>query len=169
MTFLPKVTLPLDKDRVILRYSLEINGELFNGGSDYDNNYNEHYTDLRLNRANIDFYTESKSKDCNTAEFIAEYLILGSNGLFYLVKDSFQFTPARTLSAGESLTIGGMTVKQAKLLLGDDAVDYDVFPAAVKLTFMVIDNLPADAVDFTQEVWGSDVSICSSVDAEYVG
>ena len=162
-TFLPKVVLPSGKDRVILRYALEVDGELL-GGPDYDNNQSDDYADTRINRANIDFYTESHGLDCNTAEFIAEYLMLDYMGVAPMAQDAFQFTPQRDLSAGETLVINGVTLAELESL-NDDA-GYDVVPAAVKLTFKIIDNLPADAVDFTQETWGHEVSIYSCAKLE---
>lgn len=146
LAFVPKVILPAGKEQIILRAVLEVNGEaVFNYNGD------DGFADLSLDTGLIGFNNES------TPEWIANYLFLYS-GIDLMrqmdVLNYFDYSPNGELVEGQSISLWGLeeTVPVGMLSL-------PLIPADVKLTFKVIDNLPSNAVDFTLEQWGHDVSV----------
>lgn len=159
LSFIPKVTLPSNKDRVILRFNLEVNGVSTVIGTDYNNNSNRGvYEDLRINRANIDFWTSQKETDFNTPHMLANYLFLDYMGLQPTRNGVLEFTPGNSLQSGEPLYIGGRSYEDLVREFGNDA-NKTLTKANVKLTLMLIDNLPEDGVDYVKEQWGREMVV----------
>ena len=151
LEFVPKVILPEVKDEIILRVVLEVNGkvDIADGG----------FVDLRVTAEDINGLPHR-----NTPEWIANNLFI--YGLFLydninfingMAVGYFDSDPQTNLESGQLFSIMGMQKTP-------DAVD--LIDADVKLTFKVIDDLPVDAVDFTLEQWGQEVSVygCAMLD-----
>lgn len=155
LSFIPKVTLPVNKDRVILRFNLEVNGISTVNGTDYNNNPSDIYQDLRIDRANIDFYTSLNETDFNTPEQIAEYLFLDYMGLQRNFRGHLKFDPENTLGSLAPLSLDGYDFGELEQEFGKD-MSKVITKADVKLTLMLIDNLPADGIDFVLEQWGEE-------------
>ena len=158
LSFIPNVTLPSDKDRVILRFKLEIDGVSISSGSDYDNNYGDTYQDLRIDRANIDYWSNQKETDYNTPHMLANYLFLDYMGLQPTRNGVLEFTPGNALQGEAPLYIGGRSYEDLVREFGND-ISKTLTKANVKLTLMLIDNLPADAVDYVTEQWGKEMVV----------
>lgn len=164
LSFVPTVTLPEGKNRVILRMSYEVNGNLLHYPQDYDGNTTVEYGDLVMSRSSMDYFGATSGVSKNTAEFIAHYLFQGSGSLHGIVAvkkftvTGVLFSPATWLTAGQTLSISGQNRASFESAI-DDPEYYEINPATVKLTFKVIDDLPSDAVDFTLEQWGQDTTI----------
>lgn len=158
LSFIPKVTLPVNKDRVILRFNLEVNGISTVNGTDYNNNQNRDYQDLRINRANMDFFTSVKETNYNTPNKLADYLFLDYMGLQPTRNGYLDISPNNSLANGMPLYIGGRSYEELVQEFGND-VTKTLTKANVKLTLMLIDNLPADGVDYVLEQWGEEIVV----------
>ena len=155
LLFTPEVTLPSGKDRIILRAKIEINGELTTIGTDYTNTHSDLYQDIRINRENIDFYTNHEGANFNTPEKLAEYLFLDYMGLQSLSRGLFKYEPEHTLETNSPISIRGFTYEELEEEYGT-RIDKIVEKANVKVTLMLIDNLPSDGVDYVKEQWGEE-------------
>lgn len=144
--FVPKVILPAGKEQIILRAVLEVNGEAV-----FHYNGDDGFADLSVDTGTLDFNNES------TPEWIANYLFLYS-GIDLMrqmnVRNCFDYSPNGDLAEGQSIYLWGLEEN-----VPDGMLSLPRIPADVKLTFKVIDNLPSNAVDFTLEQWGQDVSV----------
>lgn len=155
LVFTPKVTLPEGKDRVILRAKIEINGVLTTNGTDYNNNHSDLYQDIRINRDNIDFYTDYEGSNFNTPEKLATYLFLDYMGLQSLSRGLFNYDPQHKIETNSPLSIRGFTYEELEEEYGT-RIDKIVEKANVKVTLMLIDNLPSDGIDYVKEQWGEE-------------
>lgn len=155
LLFTPEVTLPEGKDRIILRAKIEIDGELTTNGTDYNNNHSDLYQDIRINRENIDFYTNHEGANFNTPEKLAEYLFLDYMGLQSLSRGLFKYEPEHTLETNSPISIRGFTYEELEEEYGT-RIDKIVEKANVKVTLMLIDNLPSDGIDYVKEQWGEE-------------
>ena len=155
LSFTPRVTLPSGKDRIILRAKIEINGELTTIGTDYNNNHSDLYQDIRINRENIDFYTNQEGANFNTPEKLAEYLFLDYMGLQSLSRGLFKYEPEHTLETNSPLSIRGFTYEELAEEYGT-RIDKIVDKANIKVTLMLIDNLPPDGIDYVKQQWGEE-------------
>lgn len=155
LSFTPRVTLPSGKDRIILRAKIEINGELTTIGTDYNNNHSDLYQDIRINRENIDFYTNHDGANFNTPEKLAEYLFLDYMGLQSLSRGLFKYEPEHTLETNSPLSIRGFTYEELAEEYGT-RIDKIVDKANIKVTLMLIDNLPPDGIDYVKQQWGEE-------------
>lgn len=156
LKFVPKVILPAGKSRIILRAVLEINGRLV-----FNYNGNVGFADIEYNPLPI-----------ATPQQIAKELFLMS-GIDLMrqmrAEDHFDFQPYvgtfEDIPAGSPIIITGRE-KNADSVEGG----YVKFiPQSVNLTLKVIDNLPADAVDFVATQWGHDVSVHSCMSIINIG
>ena len=155
LLFTPEVTLPEGKDRIILRAKIEIDGELTTNGTDYNNNHSDLYQDIRINRENIDFYTNHDGANFNTPEKLAEYLFLDYMGLQSLSRGLFKYEPEHTLETNSPLSIRGFTYEELAEEYGT-RIDKIVDKANIKVTLMLIDNLPPDGIDYVKQQWGEE-------------
>lgn len=158
LSFTPTVTLPGDKDRIILRFNLEVDGVSTGNGTDYNNNQSRDYQDLRINRANMDFFTSVKETNYNTPNKLADYLFLDYMGLQPTRNGYLDISPNNSLANGMPLYIGGRSYEELVQEFGND-VTKTLTKANVKLTLMLIDNLPADGVDYVLEQWGEEIVV----------
>lgn len=152
LSFIPKAVIPDDKNTIILRVSMQSNGqELF--ASDKGN-----FVDISWNKSNIGAV--------NTAESIATYLFLYSGVDLrgqMSVENYFNFDPnfsdvsldQQHLGAGQTLNISGISVNEIVPL------NTTLTPSDITMQFKLIDNLPVDAVDYTALQWGQDVTVHS--------
>lgn len=150
LSFVPTVTAPTGKPKVMLRVRLET----------HDPNYSE----PRIRTINI--VANTKSGTGNTAHQIADDLFLVSG--FDLmrqraVRNFFQYTPRKDagspeLAAGEAIVLTGNPSNAAA-----DPAMYRVIPMPIELVFELIPavELPADTVDFTALQWGSEQTVHS--------
>lgn len=155
LLFTPRVTLPEGKDRIILRAKIEINGKLTTIGTDYNNNHSDLYQDIRIDRKNIDFYTGFEEANFNTPEKLAKYLFLDYMGLQSISRGLFKYEPEHKLETNSPLSIRGFTYEELQEEYGNHA-EKIVEKANVKVTLMLIDNLPSDGVDYVKEQWGEE-------------
>ncbi len=141
LSFIPQVTLPDTKTRVMLRATLEVNGVA------------EFNTDITVKQADLDAYTQVYGQNYKTPEGIAESLFLNSGVALF---------PTYNLDKYFDYTHGHLTVNQPILIEGR-ASDTSLLYAtkSINLILKLIDNLPDDAVDFVKEQWGHDVTVHS--------
>ncbi len=152
LSFVPNVTMPEGKNKVLLRVSCYVDGNPMFGGDFED------YTDISAIRNNIGVE--------NTAESIAEELFLYSGVDLmrqYRMRDHFTYSPQGNwndpLEAGSEIEIVGRSIT--------DPIPefFDAVKNRIVLTLKIIDDLPDDAVDFVKEQWGHDVSVSSCLSA----
>lgn len=150
LEFIPSVTLPIGKDRIILRAVLEVNGN-----KTLNHNGNVGFADIEIN-------TYVMSFDNNPA-WIANYLFLNS-GIDLMrqlgVNRFFDYSPYVLSNADQIIWISGMPANMESLEPTEEFFGpLTIIPGTVKLTFKVIDDLPLDAVDFTLQQWGQDTTV----------
>lgn len=158
LSFVPKVVIPEGKKRVILRVALYVNGE-----QRLNLNGNFEFIDLDVSLSHLDL-------DENTPEAIARYLFLFS-GIDLLrqhhVQDYFDYSPRVDfdggLTAGMAIEIAGRALPSSvpSDLRVMSEVAMTTFAADCELRFLLVDDLPEDAVDFAWVQWGHEVSVHS--------
>lgn len=152
LSFIPTVVMPDDKNRIILRAALKVNNALQAGQIG-----NIDLIDISLYRTESSFI--------NTPQDIVNYLFLVSGGDLmrqFGAGIHFDYSPIDNLLPLQPLTIQGREKLYAEITTADD---WRYVPQSINLTLKVIDDLPADAVDFVKEQWGHDVTVhsCMSI------
>ncbi len=149
LEFVPNVTLPIDKEQIILRIILEVDGVAL-----LNHNGNEGFADISLTTSQIGFIQNRDSP-----QWIANHLFLYS-GIDLMRQMNlgkyFNYQPYSNLGLNQPITISGLATSD---MSDEFSPSKPTIPASVKLTFKVIDNLPSNAVDFTLVQWGQDMSI----------
>lgn len=153
LSFIPKVVIPADKDTVILRVVIEVNGEKI-----LNHNGNDGFADISWSRNEIGAV--------NTAESIAKYLLLYSGvDLMRQLRAGAWFN----YSPNDLDTFDEMPTGTTVTISGKQYDTPDVGAVDCTMTFKVIDNLPANAIDFTKEQWGHDVTVHSCAYNYFIG
>ena len=73
-------------------------------------------------------------------------------------REYFKFVPSDELEPGDALEIRGHDYEELLAEYGTDP-SMNVVEGNVKLTFVVIDGLPNDSIDYVEEQWGENVVV----------
>lgn len=151
LSFTPRVTIPEGKTFAILRASLYVNG------------VSVFMTEAGNRWVDISFELNEYNQDENNPYKIANDIFLYS-GVDLMrqryVDKHFEYSPHEFFEPEGNITIRG----REKDAVGDRDGHY--IPAPAVLTFMLIDDLPSDSIDFTREQWGEEKTILSC--SEYI-
>ena len=146
LSFIPTVTLPEGKTKVVLRASLRVDGQHFLGSSS-----NPNFID-------ITFTLSDYNSENNTPIGIANEIFLYSGVDLMRQRDAnrfFDYNPSELTANNVRINILGRVSRN-----DSNGAGY-FLPASAVLTFMLIDDLPVDSVDFTKEQWGGETQVFS--------
>lgn len=158
LKFLPKVSLPEGKDSAILRFRLEVDGNLRAWATDPSGNYRQPYKDIKINRTDLESFMAPVGTDRTLPYYLANHVFLSSKGAQPDLREYFKFVPSDELEPGDALEIRGHDYEELLAEYGTDP-SMNVVEGNVKLTFVVIDGLPNDSIDYVEEQWGENVVV----------